>query len=70
MDIYQFIGIVNSRMNRASIAKAESTIVLFKYIPANLNLYLLHDSKDLTISYKDFASIVADVAEAKQHAYD
>jgi hypothetical protein len=70
MDIHQFIGTVNSLANRAGIAKAERKTVLFEHIPADLDLRLLRDSKDPTISYEDFAGAVADAAEAKQRAYD
>jgi hypothetical protein len=70
MNIHQFISIVNSLANRAGIAKAERKTVLFKHIPADLDIRLLRDSKDPTISYEDFAGAVADAAEAKQRAYD
>src|ERR1700716_3598243 len=70
MDIHQFIGTVNSLADKAGIAKAERKTVLFEHIPADLDLRLLRDSKDPTISYEDFAGAVADAAEAKQRAYD
>ena len=70
MDIHQFIGTVNSLADKAGIVKAERKTVLFEHIPADLDLRLLRDSKDPTISYKDFAGAVADAAEAKQRAYD
>src|SRR3981081_4223239 len=70
MDIHQFIGTVNSLANRAGIDKAERKTVLFEHIPTDLDLHLLRDSKDPTISYEDFAGAVADAAEAKPRAYD
>jgi hypothetical protein len=70
MDIHQFIGTVNSLADKAGIAKAERKTVLFEHIPADLDIRLLRDSKDPTISYEDFAGAVADAAEAKQRAYD
>jgi hypothetical protein len=70
MNIYQFIGTVNSLVNRAGIAIAERKTILFKPIPTDLDLYLLHNSKDPTISYEDFAGVVADVAKAKNLNYD
>src|SRR4030081_3202217 len=70
MDIHQFIATVNSLADKAGIAKAERKTVLFEHIPADLDLRLLRDSKDPTISYEDFAGAVADAAEAKQRAYD
>jgi hypothetical protein len=70
MDIYQFIGTVNGLADKAGITKAEHKTVLFEHIPANLDIRLLRDSKDLTISYEDFAGMVADAAEAKQCAND
>jgi hypothetical protein len=70
MDIYQFIGTVNSLADIASIAKAVRKTVLFKYIPADLDIHLLRDSKDPTISYEDFAGVVANAAKAKHRAYD
>ena len=65
IDIHQFIGTVNSLADKASIANAECKTMLFEHIPADLNIRLLRDSKDPTISYKDFAGIVADIAKAK-----
>jgi len=70
MDIHQFIGTVNSLADKAGIAKAERKIVLYEHIPASLDLRLLRDSKDATISYENFAGAVADAAEAKQRSYD
>jgi hypothetical protein len=70
MDIHQFIGTVNSLMHTAGIAKAERKTVLFEHIPVNLTLCLLHNSKDLIISYEDFDNIVVDIAKAKQCTYD
>jgi len=69
MDIHQFIGKVNSLADKAGIAKAERKIVLYEHIPAGLDLRLLRDSKDATISYEDFAGAVTDAAVAKQRAY-
>jgi len=70
MDIHQFIGKVNSLADKAGIAKAERKIVLYEHIPADLDLRLLRDSKDVTMSYENFAGAVADAALAKQRAYD
>src|SRR4030081_1968733 len=70
MDIHQFIGTVNSLADKAGIAKAERKTVLFEHIPADLDIRLLRNSKDPTISYEDFAGAVADAAEAKQRTYD
>jgi hypothetical protein len=70
MDNHQFIGIVNSLMNRAGITKAECKTMLFEHIPAALAICLLRDSKDPTILYEDFASAVAVGAEAKHRTYD
>jgi hypothetical protein len=70
MDIHQFIRTVNSLTDKACIAKAICKPMLFKHIPADLDIHLLRDSKDPTILYKDFAGVVANVAEAKQRAYD
>jgi hypothetical protein len=70
MDIHQFIGTVNSLANRAGITKAEYKTMLFEHIPADLDLRLLRDSKDSTISYEDFASAVANIPEAKQRTYN
>src|SRR4030081_2702780 len=53
MDIHQFIGTVNSLADKAGIAKAERKTVLFEHIPADLDLRLLRDSKDPSISYED-----------------
>src|SRR3982075_3527160 len=65
MDIHQFIRTVNSLADKAGIAKAKRKTVLFEHIPADLDIRLLRDSKDPTISYEDFAGVVADIAEAK-----
>jgi elongation factor P--beta-lysine ligase len=70
MDIYQFICTVNSLANIAGITKAKCKPMLFEHIPADFVLRLLHDSKDPTISYDDFAGRVPVIAEAKQCAYD
>src|ERR1700716_708924 len=59
MDIHQFIGTVNSLADKAGITKAERKTVLFEHIPADLNLCLLRDSKNPTISYEDFTGAVA-----------
>ena len=69
MDIHEFIGKVNSLAEKAGIAKAERKIVLYEHIPAGLDLRLLRDSKDATISYEDFAGAVADAGVAKQRDY-
>ena len=69
MDIHRFIGKVNSLADKAGIAKAERKIVLYEHIPADLDLRLLRDSKDVTMSYENFAGAVADAALAKQRAY-
>jgi hypothetical protein len=70
MDIHQFIGTVNSLVDKAGIAKAKRKTMLFEHIPADLDIRLLRDSKDPTISYEDCTDAVADTAEAKQRAYD
>jgi hypothetical protein len=65
MDIYQFIGIVNNLPNIAVIITAKHKTILFQHIPVNLNLHLLRDSKDSTISYKNFTGTIADIVKAK-----
>jgi hypothetical protein len=60
------MGTVNSLADKADITKAEYKTMLWKHILADLDICLLRDSKDPTISYEDFVSMVADVAEAKQ----
>jgi hypothetical protein len=70
LDIHQFIGKVNGLADTAGIGRAERKTVLYEHIPADLDLRLLRDSKDTTISYEDFAGAVADAATAKQRSYD
>jgi hypothetical protein len=70
MDIHQFIGTVNSLANKAGLLKAERKAVLLEHIPTDLDFHLLLDSKDMTISYDDFAGAVIDVAVSKQRAYE
>jgi len=62
LDIYQFIGKVNSLANKAGFPKRKRKSVLYKHIPADLDFRLLKDSKDPFISYEDFAVSVADAA--------
>jgi hypothetical protein len=70
MDIYQVIGTVNNLTDIASITTVECKTMLFEHIPTDLDIYLWRDSKHPTIPYEDFASAVADAAEAKQHTYE
>lgn len=60
MDIYQFIGKVNSLADKANIAKKERKVTLQEYVPTYLGNDLLTKSKDPDISYETYCSIVAD----------
>lgn len=62
MDIYQFIGKVNSLADMANITKAERKIILYEYMLAGINPQLLREAKDPTIPYESFTSFVANLA--------
>jgi hypothetical protein len=70
MDIYQFIRTVNSLLDKAGNAKAVCKTILFEYIPTDLHLCLLWESKNPTISSEDFTYTIDNIAEAKQYAYE
>lgn len=69
-DIHQFIGEVNALADIAGHPITERKIMLWECIPADLDSRLLRDAKDPRIKYEEFASNVADAAQAHQRAYE
>lgn len=69
IDIHQFIGKINSLADKANIPEDDRKSTLQEHVPASLSPDLLTKSKDPSISYEIYCSIVGDVALNQQRAY-
>lgn len=69
MDIYQFIGYLNSFADEADVPSKDRKSLLQKQMPPYLGHDLITKAKDPTISYKYYYTIVRDAALAQQRIY-
>lgn len=68
--IHKFIADFNATVQEANVAPADFKMTLWEHIPASLDPRLLRDSKDSTVSYEDFCSLIADAAFSNQKAFE